>query len=134
MPFDPARLEAVRESEGFDPAKLEQVKKKAKVPASPPPTASPPSVPSDHVIINETPQTGMPSAGDFDFKTSAKQTGRYLYDNFIQGQIIPVAASIAATRLPAVATGTALKNVISPVVEGAYQARRGISPTRPTKL
>lgn len=123
MPFDPARLEAVRESEGFDPAKLEQVKKKAK--AAPSAAPSIPSVPSDHVIINETPQTGMPSAGDFDFKTSAKQTGRYLYDNFIQGQIIPVAASIAATRLPAVATGTALKNVISPVVEGAYQGAAG---------
>lgn len=129
MAFDPTQLEAARE--GFDPARLEQLKR-AKGQAPQAPQTAPPEPPaqslydeSGRAVVRQTPQTGMPSAGDFDFGTSAKQVGRYVYDNFIQGQIIPIAASIAATRLPAVATGTAAKNVISPLVEGAYQGTAG---------
>lgn len=126
MAFDPTQLEAARE--GFDPARLEQLKKaKGQTKVQAQPTAPSESLydESGRAVVRQTPQTGMPSAGDFDFGTSAKQVGRYVYDNFIQGQIIPIAASIAATRLPAVAAGTAAKNIISPLVEGAYQGTAG---------
>ena len=124
MAFDPTQLEAARE--GFDPARLEQLKK-AKATSAPSPSPAQESLydESGRAVVRQTPQTGMPSAGGFDFGTSAKQTGRYIYDNFIQGQIIPIAASIAATRLPAVAAGSAAKNIISPLVEGAYQGTAG---------
>lgn len=129
MAFDPTQLEAARE--GFDPARLEQLKKARGQKTQAQPQAQAQPVPeslydeSGRAVVRQTPQTGMPAAGDFDFGTSAKQVGRYVYDNFIQGQIIPIAASIAATRLPAVAAGSTAKNIISPLVEGAYQGTAG---------
>lgn len=123
MAFDPTQLEAARE--GFDPARLEQLKKAKAQPSAPSPAQESLYDESGRAVVRQTPQTDMPSAGGFDFGTSAKQTGRYIYDNFIQGQIIPIAASIAATRLPAAAAGSAVKNIVSPLVEGAYQGTAG---------
>lgn len=77
------------------------------------------------VVIRNTPQTGMPSAGDFDFGTSAKQVGGHVYRNFIEPQILPLATSLAATRLPALAVRGIGSAIAAPALEGAYQGAAG---------
>lgn len=117
MAFDPAKLKAVADAEqgsGFDPAKLKAVADAAKK-----------SGQGGQVTITDTPQTGMPSAGDFDFATSAKQTGSHIYDNYIQPAIIPLAASVAATRLPGLAVTSIPTAIGSTALEGAYQGTAG---------
>lgn len=73
----------------------------------------------------ETPETGMPEAGPFDFAGSARRTAATVFNKYVKQQIIPTAASLAATRLPALAIPGGAGLVAAPIMEGLYQGAAG---------